>query len=246
MAAEDVAGTAPEVDEQAAAEAAAAEEAAAQPEEPQAAEAGAGAPEADEGVEEPEPEETEEPAADEDEPAEDDEPEAAAGEGQPDIFTAIQQEVTDLRDRYARLQAEWDNYRKRTEANRAQERVRASEKLVTDLLPVLDDLERAIAHARESGDGGSLTDGVEAIQGKLLQILGKHKVQQVPAKGEPFDAMKHQAVGVQEDASVPEETVVEVYQQGYSMGERVLRPAMVVTSTGGPARTAEAPEGSDE
>ena len=239
MAAEDVAGTAPEVDEQVAAEAAAAEEAV------QAEEADV--PEADEVVEEPEAEASgDEAAEDATEEAEDDEAAEAEGDGQQDIFTAIQQEVTDLRDRYARLQAEWDNYRKRTEANRAQERIRASEKLVTDLLPVLDDLERAIAHARESGDGGSLTDGVEAIQGKLLQILGKHKVQQVPAKGEPFDAMKHQAVGVQEDASVPEETVVEVYQQGYSMGERVLRPAMVVTSTGGPARPAGEPEDDDE
>lgn len=240
MAAEDVAGTAPEVDEQMAAEAAAAEEAV-QAEEAQPQEAELEDVEADEAEAS-----GDEAAEDATEEAEDDEAAEAEGDGQPDIFTAIQQEVTDLRDRYARLQAEWDNYRKRTEANRAQERIRASEKLVTDLLPVLDDLERAIAHARESGDGGSLTDGVEAIQGKLLQILGKHKVQQVPAKGEPFDAMKHQAVGVQEDASVPEETVVEVYQQGYSMGERVLRPAMVVTSTGGPARTAGEPEDDDD
>ena len=150
-----------------------------------------------------------------------------------------------MRDKYARLQAEWDNYRKRTATERDSERKRAAEKLVTDLLPVLDDLERAIKHAKESGEGGNLTEGVEAIQSKFLQILGKYYVQQIKAEGEPFDAMKHQAVGTQEDASVPEETVVQVYQQGYEMGDRVIRPAMVVTSVGGPARPA-APDGDEQ
>lgn len=164
-------------------------------------------------------------------------------EDTPNLFEAITQEVTELRDRYARLQAEWDNYRKRTASEREAERVRASEGLVTDLLPVLDDLERAISHAKESGEGGSLTGGVEAIQGKFLQILEKHKVTQIDALGKPFDAMEDQAVGTEEDPSVPEETVVKVFQQGYRMGERVIRPAMVVTSTGGPARE---PEGSNE
>lgn len=164
-------------------------------------------------------------------------------EDTPNLFEAITAEVTELRDRYARLQAEWDNYRKRTQAERESERVRASESLVMDLLPMLDDLERAIKHAKETGEGGSLTDGVEAIQNKFLQILEKHKVTQIVALGEPFDAMEHQAVGTEEDPSVPEETVVKVFQQGYRMGERVIRPAMVVTSTGGPARE---PDGANE
>lgn len=164
-------------------------------------------------------------------------------EDTPNLFEAITAEVTELRDRYARLQAEWDNYRKRTQAERESERVRASENLVMDLLPLLDDLERAIKHARETGEGGTLTDGVEAIQNKFLQILEKHKVTQIAALGEPFDAKQHQAVGTEEDASVPEETVVNVFQQGYKMGERVIRPAMVVTSTGGPARE---PQGANE
>lgn len=164
-------------------------------------------------------------------------------EDTPNLFEAITAEVTELRDRYARLQAEWDNYRKRTQAERESERVRASENLVMDLLPLLDDLERAIKHARETGEGGTLTDGVEAIQNKFLQILEKHKVTQIAALGESFDAMQHQAVGTEEDASVPEETVVNVFQQGYKMGERVIRPAMVVTSTGGPVRE---PQGANE
>lgn len=169
----------------------------------------------------------------EDDDEDDDEPKVA------EELAAAKAEAAEMRDRYARLQAEWDNFRKRTASERESERVRAAEKLVTDLLPALDDIERALNHAKESGDGSGLVEGVEAIQTKFLQILEKHKVAVVPAMGEPFDAMKHQAVGTQEDKSVPEETVVQVYQQGFQMGDRVIRPAMVVTSTGGPARTVE-------
>lgn len=148
-----------------------------------------------------------------------------------DELAKAQQEAADARDSYLRLKAEWDNFRKRTAAEREAEKVRASEKLVKDLIPVIDDLERAIEHAKQTGEGGSLTEGVEAVTAKFLQILGKSKVEQIEAVGEPFDPNKHQAVGTQPDDSVPEETVVAVYQKGYQMGERVLRPAMVVTST---------------
>lgn len=148
-----------------------------------------------------------------------------------DELAKAQQEAADARDSYLRLKAEWDNFRKRTAAERESEKVRASEKLVKDLIPVIDDLERAIEHAKQTGEGGSLTEGVEAITTKFLQILAKSKVEQIEAVGEPFDPNKHQAVGTQPDDSVPEETVLTVYQKGYQMGDRVLRPAMVVTST---------------
>lgn len=165
--------------------------------------------------------------------------EDAGEEPEEDELAAAQRQAAEMKDRYLRLQAEWDNYRKRTAAERESERVRASEKLVTDLIPVIDDLERALDHAKQTGEGGTLTEGVEAVLNKFLQILEKSKVTQIAAEGEPFDPMKHQAVGTQEDASVPEETVLTVYQKGYQMGERVLRPSMVVTSTGGPARGQE-------
>ena len=189
--------------------------------------------------EEPAQADADEQAGEAEDAQEDADAEDAQGEDAPNIFDAITAEVTDLRDKYARLQAEWDNFRKRTAAERKSERERAAESLVTDLLPVLDDLERAINHAKESGEGGTLTEGVEAIQNKFLAILGKHKVEQLEAEGEPFDAMQHQAVGTEENEDVYEETVVKVYQQGYRMGDRVIRPAMVVTSTGGPARETE-------
>lgn len=158
-------------------------------------------------------------------------PEEAAQPEEEDELAKAKAEAADARDSYLRLKAEWDNFRKRTAAERESERVRASEKLVKDLIPVIDDLERALDHAKQTGEGGSLTEGVEAVTTKFLQILAKSKVEQIEAVGEPFDPNKHQAVGTQPDDSVPEETVVAVYQKGYQMGDRVLRPAMVVTST---------------
>ena len=157
--------------------------------------------------------------------------EEPAPEDQEDELAKAKAEAAEMRDQFLRLQAEWGNFRKRTAAERESEKVRASEKLVKDLIPVVDDLERALEHAQQAGDGGSLTGGVEAVTNKFLQILSKHKVEQIKAEGEPFDPMKHQAVGTQPDPTVPEETVVNVYQKGYQMGDRVLRPAMVVTST---------------
>ena len=158
------------------------------------------------------------------------------------LLEAAQAQAAEMKDKYARLQAEWDNFRKRMNAQRDSERMLAAEKLVGDILPVLDDLERAVAHAKESGEGGSLTDGVEAVYAKLLQILGKHNVSQIDALGKPFDTACHQAVGTKEDSTVPEESVAEVYQQGYKMADKVIRPAMVLTSTGGPAQPTEPAE----
>ena len=147
-------------------------------------------------------------------------------------------ETAAMRDKYLRLQAEWDNYRKRTAEEAGEMRVRAAEKLMGDLLPVMDDFERAIAHAEANGDAG-LLDGVKAISTKLSESLGKHGLETIDPAGEAFDALEHQAVGQVEDASVPDETVAQVYQKGYRLGKKVIRPAMVTISTGGPKREVE-------
>lgn len=147
-------------------------------------------------------------------------------------------EAAAMCDKYLRLQAEWDNYRKRTAEEAGEMRVRAAEKLMGDLLPVMDDFERAIAHAEANGDAG-LLDGVKAISTKLSESLGKHGLEAIDPAGEAFDALEHQAVGQVEDASVPDETVAQVYQKGYRLGKKVIRPAMVTISTGGPKREVE-------
>ncbi len=147
-------------------------------------------------------------------------------------------EAAAMRDKYLRLQAEWDNYRKRTAEEAGEMRVRAAEKLMGDLLPVMDDFERAIAHAEANGDAG-LLDGVKAISTKLSESLGKHGLETIDPAGEAFDALEHQAVGQVEDTNVPDETVAQVYQKGYRLGKKVIRPAMVTISTGGPKREVE-------
>lgn len=149
---------------------------------------------------------------------------------------AVRGEAADLRDRVARGQAEFDNFRKRTFREREEERKRAGERLVSELLPAIDNLERAIEHTTAGGDLVDLLKGVEAVHAQVIGILGKEGVAVIDPFGEPFDHNAQQAVSQQEDAEVPEGTVVAVFQKGYEMGGRVVRPAMVVVSTGGPKR----------
>lgn len=139
-------------------------------------------------------------------------------------------EVNELRDRHLRLKAEWDNYRKRTDAERADERSRATQGLVEKLLPIMDDLERAIDHVG-TPDEESFKDGVSQVYSKVQEVLASEGVKVIDPVGEPFDANIHCAISKVEDDSVPEETVVEVFQKGYEMGSRILRPAMVIVSS---------------
>ncbi len=133
-----------------------------------------------------------------------------------------------------RVQADFDNYRKRMARDHADAVKRAGERIVENLLPVVDNLERAIAHAQEGGDVAELRTGVEMVLGQLRDVLAKEGVIEVDPVGQPFDALVHQAVGQKEDTSVPEGTVTEVFQKGYEMHGRTVRAAMVVVSTGGP------------
>ena len=170
---------------------------------------------------------------------------AAAVEGvlsESDADAAAQAAGAEWKDKDVRLHAERDTYRRRTNEQRAAEKVRATEKLVTSLLPVLDDFERTIDYAKNNGEEG-LLGGVEAVHSKLVDTLKKDGVEVIDPAGEAFDALEAQAVSTVEDASVPDETVAQVYQLGYRMGEKVLRPAMVTVTTGGPKREKPADEG---
>lgn len=168
--------------------------------------------------------------------------EADAVVEQAERIAKAEQEAEALRDKYLRLQAEWDNYRKRTAEEAADVRARATEKLMGDVLPVLDDFERAIAHAEGNGEVG-LLEGVKAISTKLNEVFAKHGLEVIDPAGQAFDALEHQAVATVDDASVPDETVAQVFQKGYRLGKKVLRPAMVTLATGGPKREPEPAEG---
>ena len=161
--------------------------------------------------------------------------EAAAAADAAGELEKARQEASDWQDRYLRLHAEWDTYRRRTTEQRAEEKARATEKLVENLLPVLDDFERSIAYATENGEAG-LLDGVKAVQTKLVDVLVRSGVAVIDPAGEPFDALEAQAVGTVPDDEAFDETVRDVYQKGYKMGQKVIRPAMVTITTGGPKR----------
>ena len=163
---------------------------------------------------------------------------------------AAKKEAADASDRLLRLQAEWENYRRRTAQERLAERERAAERLVTNLLPVLDDMERASAHATQTAEGdekvAQFVEGVMAVHAKMLDILAKENVEVIDPAGEPFDPLVHQAVGRQEDTEAYDESVAQVYQKGYRMGGKVIRPAMVTVTFGGPKRPAEEPAENEE
>lgn len=146
-------------------------------------------------------------------------------------------------ERLARLQADWENYRRRIAKERIAERERACEGLVKNLLPVIDDMERAIAHADSDSEQSEglvqFKEGVEAVRAKMLDVLAKEGVELIKADGMPFDPMCHRAVGKVEDKDMYDETVHDVYQNGYRMAGKVIREAMVTVSYGGEKRPQE-------
>ena len=151
---------------------------------------------------------------------------------------AAKAEIEELKEKYLRLHAEWDTYRRRMNEQREEDRKRATEKLVDNMIPILDDFERTIDYGTNNGEAGML-DGTKAVLNKLIDALGKSGVEVLNPEGQAFNALEAQAVQMIPDPSVPDETVAQVFQKGYRMGTKVLRPAMVVVTSGGPTRESE-------
>ncbi len=163
-----------------------------------------------------------------------------------DDIAAAKKQATEATERLARLQADWENYRRRTAAERLAEKERAAEKLVLALLPAIDDMERAIEHAGAAEGNEQLkqfVDGIDAVHTKVTDVLAKEGVEVIDPTGQPFEPLSHQAVGRVEDKEAYDETVAQVYQKGYKMGDKVIRTAMVSVTFGGPKRPAPEPEG---
>jgi len=130
-------------------------------------------------------------------------------------------------DRFLRQVADLENLKKRMAREKGEAVRYANEALVRDLLPVLDNLERAVEHAKGGGNGKPLVDGVEMVLKGFLDVLGKHGVIQVTAKGESFDPEKHEAIAQVESEEYEPNTVVEEHHKGYYLLDRLLRPALV-------------------
>jgi molecular chaperone GrpE len=141
-----------------------------------------------------------------------------------------------------RWQAEFENYKRRQERDSVETRARAGQRMVEELLPVLDDLDRTIDHTVASTASGTelehLLTGVEMVRSRILGVFESEGVTVIDPFGQAFDPHMHQALAERADPDLPEHTVVEVYQKGYAMGGRVIRPATVVVSTGGPSVSA--------
>jgi len=142
-------------------------------------------------------------------------------------LNAAQAEALENRDLYLRARADLDNFRKRSQREREDLLKFSNETILRELLPVIDNLERALQHAATDGDSG-LLQGVELTLGQFSKVLEKFNVVAIDAVGEPFDSARHEAIGQIESADQPVNTVVQMLQKGYLLNERLLRPAMVL------------------
>jgi molecular chaperone GrpE len=182
---------------------------------------------------------TEQTARAEDEAAKTPE-EAAAAAPQPTPSTALEREHAEMKDRLLRTLAEMENLRRRTEREVTDARLYGVASFARDVLVVADNMRRALdavpPEARADAEAGmkSLLDGVELTERELLKALEKNGVRQFTPQGEKFDPNVHQAIYEVPDVSVPAGSIVQVVQPGYMIGERVLRPALVGVSKGGP------------
>ena len=132
--------------------------------------------------------------------------------------------VSDVNDKYLRLAAEYDNYRKRTTREKENAYADAKADTIKPFLAVLDNLERGVSQFEE---GDAHRQGMELICKQFEEVLTKLNVAEIPALGEKFDPEKHNAVMHTEDETAAENTVVEVFQKGYTLGDKILRFAMV-------------------
>ena len=143
----------------------------------------------------------------------------------------LQAELAETTARYddllLRERAELDNFKRRMQRDKIEAVRFAAEPLLRDVLPVVDNLERAVAHARDAEEGSALVEGVEMVLRALSDVLEKHGVTRVAACGAPFDPGVHQAVAHVEDGAAEPNTVLDEHQSGYRFHERLLRPAMV-------------------
>jgi len=133
-------------------------------------------------------------------------------------------------DRFVRQVAELENFKKRATREKDEAVRFANESLVRDLLPVIDNLERAVAHAQGGGNGKPLVEGVEMVLKGILDVLAKHGVAQISSVGLPFDPEKHEAMAQVESENHAPNTVIEEHHKGYLLKDRLLRPALVTVA----------------
>jgi molecular chaperone GrpE len=150
----------------------------------------------------------------------------------------LRAELDQAKDRALRFQAELDNYRKRVSRQMDEERRYAQVPLFRDLLPVLDNVARAVAAAEKAADAASLLEGFRLVAKQLQGVLERHHCTAIQAMHQPFDPHQHEAIMQQPSGDFPPNTVLAVVQAGYRVHDRVVRPAQVIVSRAAPAEAA--------
>ena len=144
------------------------------------------------------------------------------------------EDVDQWKEKYIRLLADFDNYRKRMGREQEDSRKFANESLLKSFLPILDNLERALFHFEKvdspSSEVKALVEGVKLTEKQFLELLEKNHVTRIPARGEVFDPNVHEAMGFSSSVDHKEGTIVDVYQQGYMLQGRLLRPSLVTVA----------------
>ena len=151
---------------------------------------------------------------------------------------AAEKEAKDNKDRWLRAAADLENTRKRTKREIEDAKFEAKNKVLKEMLPVVDNLERAIEHAGGPGEKNPIVEGVQLVLRQFQTAFERLEVTAVEAMGQPFDPNLHEAIS-QQESDEPPGTIVQVLQRGYRAGDRLLRPALVVVAKAKPA----APEG---
>jgi molecular chaperone GrpE len=168
--------------------------------------------------------------------AEGTEPNEAEGNGVAEEAAPLSdlERVSAERDQYLdalqRLKAEFDNFRKRNDRERQSIATGATREVVRGLLPVMDNLERAVAALGDQGE--QIVAGLEMVRGQLAGLLAGHGVEEIPASGEQFDPTVHEAIASTPSPDHPEGTVIQVIEKGYRQDDHVLRPTRVVIASG--------------
>lgn len=144
-----------------------------------------------------------------------------------DEISSLREEVEAEQNKYLRLLADYDNFKRRTQKDKEIAAKFRSQSLLTDLLPVLDNFERALAVETKSDESASLLKGVEMVRNSLLEAVKREGLEEIKAVGEAFDPNFHQAVMQEKDENAEPGIVLQELQKGYTLKGRVLRPAMV-------------------
>ena len=153
----------------------------------------------------------------------------SASDSVSDDLATVKKELAEQKEVYLRLAADFDNFKKRTRRDSERQAAAQKEAFIDDLLPVLDNLERALV-TEKSISSDPLYQGVKMTLQQLCQLLYRHGIEAVEDVGRPFDPHRHEAISVRHNPNQPDQIILEVAQRGYCRGDKVFRPAKVVVN----------------